>query len=208
MQTITSTVKMLASRVWASVARITPASPASSDESIHDTALTRSESTPASSTMRGLSTTARIWRPIAVQRKIAPSPSTTRTVRIAAVVKSHATKWVPMWNPASLIPSIGGMLDRCVTGTGCWPVSKILVISGIAMKSPSTDTNFVCQPAVRMARNRMRSSAKPSRGDTIRIATTRPSQRGRPSTSTISTYTAPATNACAANAKLKTPVVL
>ena len=177
-------------------------------ESIQATALTRSESTPASSTMRGLSTTARIWRPIAVNRKMKPSTRTTSTVRIAAIKKSHATKWVPMLNPVAVIPSMGGMLDRTVVGTGAWPVMMSWAIIGNAMNNPSTETSLTCQLAVRMARNRTRSSARPRRGDTMSTATTRPSQRGSPSTSTIWTYTAPPTNAWAAYAKLNTPVVL
>ena len=61
-----SSVKMLGSSVCANVTRITPAIPAMMLDSIQETALTRSESTPASSTIRGLSTTARICSPVAV----------------------------------------------------------------------------------------------------------------------------------------------
>ena len=58
--------------------------PAMTLESIQATALTRSEFTPASSTMRGLSTTARICSPIAVYRKMNPRIRTVSTVTIAA----------------------------------------------------------------------------------------------------------------------------
>ena len=52
---------------WAnSGARSTPARPANALDSIHENALTRSALMPASSVMRGLSTTARIWRPMVV----------------------------------------------------------------------------------------------------------------------------------------------
>ena len=139
---------------------------------------------------------------------MSPRTITASTVMIAAIAKSHATKCVPMLNPAALIPSMGGMLDRGVTGTGCWPLTTSFVISGKATNMPSTATSFTCQPAVRMARNSSRSKASPSSGDTTSTETTRPSQRGSPWTSTISTYTAAATKAWAANAKLKTPVVL
>ena len=203
-----SSVKMSAFSVWASVVRMTPAMPAITLESIHATALTRSEFTPASSTMRGLSTTARICSPIAVYRKMKPRISTASTVTIAAIAKSHDTKCVPMLNPGALMPNIGGMLDLVVTGTGCCPLMKSRTIWGNAMNMPSTVTSFTCHPALRIARNKNRSKARPSSGDTMRIATTRPSQRGLLFTSTSSTYTAAATKAWAANAKLKTPVVL
>ena len=174
---MTTRVKTVESSVWARVTRMTPARPATVLDSIHATALTRSESTPASSTMRGLSTTARICNPVAVYRKITPRTITTTTVRIAAMVKSHATKWVPMLKPAELIPNIGGMLDRDVTGTGWRPVNTILVISGSATNRPSTETSFTCQPDVRIARNRIRSRANPTNGDTISTATMSPNAR-------------------------------
>ncbi len=113
-----------------------------------------------------------------------------------------------MLNPAALMPSMGGMLDRGVTGTGCCPLMKSSTIWGSAMNMPRTATSFTCHDAVRIARNKSRSNANPSSGETSSTATTRPSHRGSPCTSTISTYTAPATKAWAANAKLKTPVVL
>ncbi len=52
---------------WAnSGASSTPARPANVLDNIHENALTRSALIPASSVMRGLSTTARIWSPIVV----------------------------------------------------------------------------------------------------------------------------------------------
>ncbi len=58
----------------------TPASPAIVLESIQAAELARSAFTPASSVSRGLSTTARICRPIAVHRNIATSSSTASAV--------------------------------------------------------------------------------------------------------------------------------
>ncbi len=144
---------------------------------------------------------------------------TTSTVRIAAIKKSHATKWVPMLNPGEVIPKSGGMLDRDVTGTGCRPVKTSFTISGRATNRPSTETSFTIQPDPRIARNNVRSRRSPKSGETISTETMSPNARApriscpkswsrRWSTSTISTYTAPAMNAWAASAKLKTPVVL
>ena len=59
-------VKFGAANCANSGARSTPARPANVLESIHENALTRSALMPASSVMRGLSTTARIWSPIVV----------------------------------------------------------------------------------------------------------------------------------------------
>ena len=65
----------------------TPARPAKSDESAHAKAETRSAAMPFSSVIRGLSTTARIRRPIAVNRNSArerrPSPRPPRSWRRA-----------------------------------------------------------------------------------------------------------------------------
>ena len=55
-------------------------------DSIHADVATRSALTPLSCSRRGLSTTARIRRPRAVDRKSTPSPTTTRTV--AAITAS------------------------------------------------------------------------------------------------------------------------
>ena len=63
----------------------TPASPAIVLDSIQAIMLTRSASTPASSTMRGLSTTARIWSPIGVKRKMTPRIATAITVTMTIV---------------------------------------------------------------------------------------------------------------------------
>jgi hypothetical protein len=57
----------------------TPASPAKNDDSAHANAETRSAAIPFSSVIRGLSTTARIRRPIAEYRNSAPRATTATT---------------------------------------------------------------------------------------------------------------------------------
>ena len=69
--------KKLSALTWGnSGARRTPASPANRPDSIQEYDSTRSASTPASSVMRGLSTTARMRRPIVVSRRNAVSRPT------------------------------------------------------------------------------------------------------------------------------------
>ena len=70
-----SVVKLLAATCANSGASSTPARPANRLDSIHENVLTRSALIPASSVMRGLSTTARICRPIADHRNSATNPT-------------------------------------------------------------------------------------------------------------------------------------
>ena len=83
----TSGVKKMLLTVPSAGAMSTPERPAMKLASIHELMLTRSAFTPASSVMRELSTTARIRRPSAVERKSTTSAITMTTV-IAIVAMS------------------------------------------------------------------------------------------------------------------------
>ena len=73
----------------------TPANPANSPESIHDSEPTRLAFTPASSVIRGLSTTARMRRPAAVRRSSALNRPTARNVTTIVVSSSRLTAYSP-----------------------------------------------------------------------------------------------------------------
>ena len=81
-----SVVKLLAATCANSGASSTPARPANRLDSIHENVLTRSALIPASSVMRGLSTTARICRPIADHRNSATNPRTATTVKTSVAI--------------------------------------------------------------------------------------------------------------------------
>ena len=83
--------------------------PAMKLESIHDDMLTRSEFTPASSVRRGLSTTARMRRPIAVYWSISVSTRNTSAPMIAIARSSRLTNtlWIGLnvWLPCGTMPT-------------------------------------------------------------------------------------------------------
>ena len=78
-------------------ARSTPARPANRLDSAHADALVRSARTPASSDIRGLSTTARMRRPIAVERSRNARARTTTTVITVVESSSPLTAEPARW---------------------------------------------------------------------------------------------------------------
>ena len=150
----------------------TPASPAMKLDSIHETVPTRSASTPASSVMRGLSTTARIWSPRAVDRNSTVSPTTMSTV--STMVTSWLLSmviWPTLWKSSDASP--GG---RCLAPA---PRSSF-TIEGMATSRPSDVTSLATGGAVRRWRYNPRSRIQPSSGATITTETTNAGSVGQP----------------------------
>ena len=73
----------------------TPARPANSDDRAQAKADTRSAATPLSSVIRGLSTTARIRRPMALKRKRANSPAVATTAMPMVTSSLRLNEYTP-----------------------------------------------------------------------------------------------------------------
>src|SRR5215471_7804514 len=126
-----------------------------------------------------------------------------------------------MWSGLSLAaetlktrstPTVDEMLGALYCGFWSWMISA-LTISGNATKRPSDVTSFTTQVEFRMYRNSARSSRRPKSGATMNTETTRHTHIGcgpRPKNPPARNLymTAADRNACAPNARLKTPDVL
>ena len=134
-------------------------------ESIHDDMLTRSELTPASSVRRGLSTTARMRRPMAVYLSMSVSTRNTRAPQIAIARSSRLTNtlWsgLNVWLPWGTMPTALALVFE--------PNHRNTML-GMATNRPSTETSFAVSLAVRRYRNSNRSNNQPTPGPTMPTA--------------------------------------
>ena len=153
-----SRMKKFSAFTWPkSGASSTPARPANRLESIQATVLMRSASTPVSSAIRGLSTTARMRRPSGDQRKSAISATTATTVTSDGghLVAVDGVVTPAVDGRAGDLAVAGGMLRP-----GLCP-NHSLTISGMATSRPSEVTSRAMRGAERRWRKRVRSRTQP-----------------------------------------------
>ena len=133
----------------------TPARPASRLDNSHENVETRVALMPLSSTMRWLSTTARIRSPIGVQRNRQVSRTTTATVATRVATPSALVDRLPRCKPCP-IASVGGAVRVL-------PPKMTLIVSGIPTMRPIVVTSLASVDDVRSNRKMNLSSSEPER---------------------------------------------